>query len=69
MGAVVNEIERAITEYINSQEGPSRVKPTFRMGQLLNHSPLQESSADIRFPGLGTEDKNVERMSGFVVLI
>ena len=26
------------------------------------HSPLQELSADIRFPGLGTEDKNLRRV-------
>ena len=33
MGAVVNDIERAVTEHIYS-EGPSGVKPSLRTGQL-----------------------------------
>ena len=33
---------------------------------LLSHSPLQELSANIHFPGLGTEDKNVKRMNGSI---
>ena len=35
--------------------------------QPPHHSPLQNVSADVRFPDLGTESKNAERMSGSVV--
>ena len=67
MSAVVNHIERTITEYINSEIGPSRVKPSLSMGKLLNHLPLQGLSIDIRFPGSGTEYRNAKRISGSVV--
>ena len=35
--------------------------------QSTTHSPLQGLSADVRFPNLGTEDKNAKRMSSSVV--
>ena len=35
--------------------------------EIEEHSPLQKVSADVRFPDLETEGKNVRRMSGFVV--
>ena len=29
---------------------------------MMQHSPLEKLSTDIRFPDLGTENKNVERI-------
>lgn len=41
----------------------------FAYRSVQTHPPLQELNADISFPGLGTEDKNIKRMSGSIVSI
>ena len=53
---MLNDIEKAVAEHTKSKEGLNCVKPPVRVGRLLDHSPLQELGADIRFPGLGTEE-------------
>ena len=45
-----------------------KVEPPSSLRKLLaDYSPLQNISADIRFPDLGTGDKNARRMSCSVV--